>query len=63
MRPFESVAAVHEWFMGVKRPVSVLIDFTSIGVGHQRRTIGRDRGLWVLGFPGIRMRVFGGNRA
>jgi hypothetical protein len=50
LKPFASVTEASEFWKSVERPCSILIDFSSIGVGLQRRTFHRAGGRWVLGF-------------
>lgn len=52
MGSFRSVAAATQWWKTTAygRECSVLIDFTDIGQGFQRRTIRLQRGcMWVMG--------------
>jgi len=61
MKPFNSINEVTAWWKveARGRSVSVLMDWTSIGQGIQRRTVYNtadgDRlhfpGLWIAGFP------------
>lgn len=52
MRPFPTIRAVTDWWEAEcpRRRVCVLIDYTDIGKGLQRREIYRAGG-WVVGFP------------
>ena len=55
MRPFPTVKAVTDWWKAEcpRRRVCVLIDYTEIGKGLQRREIYRAGG-WVVGHPDTR---------
>lgn len=56
MRPFQSIAAVNDWWHQIalqqgRFSCSVLVDFTDIGLGVQRRTIYQTKAHhWVIGF-------------
>lgn len=52
MKPFDSIGSVTEWWRQVayRRNVSVLVDFTSINLGIQRREVHHQFGYWVIGF-------------
>ena len=53
MKPFPNLVAAMQWWMReIKdRPVGLVVDFSDIGRGLQRREIRRDRAGWIIGFP------------
>ncbi len=53
MKPFASLTEAIAWWKdnAPRRRCSVLVDFTDVGIGIQRREAQRQDGYWAMGFP------------